>query len=206
VERHRVCRQPRRRPRSFARLKATWSKDAGDAVDRLERDIEALLAHYAFPPEHWDALRTTNPIERVNKEFKRRSKAMEVVSPNGLKPLLAFTAIRLEYGWVQTQCRPPSPRTRSADSSGASSANVNSKRSPSPCSISSRHKKLYTTTASRLRALRHPAPGTDWCVSRAVASGQTGRHAQSGGGTTDLGAHYAVLDDADGQASPCWIE
>ena len=27
---------------------------------------------------------------------------MEVVSPNGLKPLLAFTAIRLEYGWAQT--------------------------------------------------------------------------------------------------------
>lgn len=87
---------------AFARLKATWSKDAGDAVERLERDIEALLAHYTFPPEHWDALRTTNPIERVNKEFKRRSKAMEVVSPNGLKSLLAFTAIRLEYGWVQT--------------------------------------------------------------------------------------------------------
>jgi putative transposase len=87
---------------AFDKLKATWSKNAGDAVDRLERDIEALLAHYAFPPEHWDALRTTNPIERVNKEFKRRSKAMEVVSPNGLKPLLAFTAIRLEYGWAQT--------------------------------------------------------------------------------------------------------
>ena len=27
---------------------------------------------------------------------------MEVVSPDGLKPLLAFTAIRLEYGWLQT--------------------------------------------------------------------------------------------------------
>lgn len=87
---------------AYARLTATWSKDASDAVDRLERDLEALLAHYAFPAEHWDALRTTNPIERVNKEFKRRSKAMEVVSPNGLKPLLAFTAIRLEYGWAQT--------------------------------------------------------------------------------------------------------
>jgi len=87
---------------AFGKLKTTWSKDAGDAVHRLERDIDALLAHYAFPPEHWDALRTTNPIERVNKEFKRRSKAMEVVSAEGLKPLLAFTAIRLEYGWAQT--------------------------------------------------------------------------------------------------------
>lgn len=83
-------------------LRVTWSKNASDAVERAERDIDALLAHYMFPPEHWDALRTTNPIERVNKEFKRRSKAMEVVSPDGLKPLLAFTALRLEHGWLQT--------------------------------------------------------------------------------------------------------
>lgn len=87
---------------AFDKLKTTWTKDASDAVGRMERDIDALLAHYAFPPEHWDALRTTNPIERVNKEFKRRSKSMEVVSADGLKPLLAFTAIRLEYGWAQT--------------------------------------------------------------------------------------------------------
>jgi len=87
---------------AFETLKTTWAKDASDAVDRMARDIDALLAHYTFPREHWEALRTTNPIERVNKEFKRRSKAMEVVSPDGLKPLLAFTAIRLEYGWAQT--------------------------------------------------------------------------------------------------------
>jgi putative transposase len=58
--------------------------------------------HYEFPPEHWAALRTTNPIERVNKEFKRRSKSMETVSPNGLAALLAFVALRLEYGWATT--------------------------------------------------------------------------------------------------------
>jgi putative transposase len=83
-------------------LKRTWGKEACDAVSCLERDVEALLAHYEFPRGHWDALRTTNPIERVNKEFKRRSKSMEVVSGEGLKTLLAFTAIRLEYGWAQT--------------------------------------------------------------------------------------------------------
>jgi putative transposase len=87
---------------AYEKLKETWAKDAGDAVARMERDIDALLAHYEFPRDHWEALRTTNPIERVNKEFKRRSKAMEVVSPDGLKPLLAFTAIRLEYGWAIT--------------------------------------------------------------------------------------------------------
>jgi putative transposase len=61
-----------------------------------------LLVHYEFPRDHWDALRTTNPIERVNKEFKRRSKPMETIGPDGLKTLLAFTALRLEFGWMQS--------------------------------------------------------------------------------------------------------
>jgi putative transposase len=64
--------------------------------------MEALLVHYDFPKEHWETLRTTNPIERVNKKFKRRSRAMETVSADGLKALLAFTAMRLEYGWSTT--------------------------------------------------------------------------------------------------------
>ena len=87
---------------AFDALKAKWSPTCNDAVERLERDLAALLAHYDFPKAHWDALRTTNPIERVNKEFKRRSKAMETIGSDGLKVLLAFTAIRLEYGWATT--------------------------------------------------------------------------------------------------------
>lgn len=87
---------------AFEALKKRWSKDANDAVDCMEKDLSALITHYAFPKEHWNALRTTNPIERVNKEFKRRHKAMEVVGPDGLKALLAFTALRLEFGWAQT--------------------------------------------------------------------------------------------------------
>jgi putative transposase len=87
---------------AYATLKATWTKNARDAVACIEKDLPSLLAHYDFPPEHWNALRTTNPIERVNKEFKRRSKAMEVVSTEGLKVLLAFTALKLEFGWSQT--------------------------------------------------------------------------------------------------------
>lgn len=85
---------------AFGKLKERWSKVCEDAVECIERDLEALLVHYSFFQEHWDALRTTNPIERVHKEFKRRSKAMDVVSPEGLKALLAFTALRLEYGWM----------------------------------------------------------------------------------------------------------
>src|ERR1017187_4544806 len=87
---------------AFVALDAKWRKDAADGVACMRRDLPALLVHYDFPAEHWEALRTTNPIERINKEFKRRSKAMEVVGPDGLKILLAFTAMRLEVGWAQT--------------------------------------------------------------------------------------------------------
>jgi transposase-like protein len=87
---------------AFEALDATWGKVCGDAVRRLEKDLDTLLVHYDFPREHWEALRTTNPIERVNKEFKRRAKSMETVSADGLKALLAFTALRLEYGWATT--------------------------------------------------------------------------------------------------------
>jgi transposase-like protein len=86
----------------FLQLQQRWQPLAGDAVARLQRDLEALLCHYDFPREHWSALRTTNPIERVNKEFKRRSKSMEQMGSDGLKALLAFTALRLEFGWSTT--------------------------------------------------------------------------------------------------------
>jgi transposase-like protein len=37
-------------------------------------DAEAdLLAFYGFPTEHWSKLRSTNPLERVNREIGRRT-------------------------------------------------------------------------------------------------------------------------------------
>jgi len=87
---------------AFLALKSRWESNCDDAVDRLERDIDVLLTHYQFPKEHWAALRTTNPIERVNKEVKRRARSMETMTADGLKALLAFTALRLEYGWASS--------------------------------------------------------------------------------------------------------
>jgi putative transposase len=43
-------------------------------VARLLEDAEAdLLAFYGFPTEHWSKLRSTNPLERVNREIGRRT-------------------------------------------------------------------------------------------------------------------------------------
>ena len=39
----------------------------------LERAEEDLLAFYQLPGEHWTKIRSTNPLERVNKEIGRRT-------------------------------------------------------------------------------------------------------------------------------------
>ena len=43
------------------------------AVTCLTKDIDALLAFYDFPAEHWDHLRTANPIESVFATVRHRT-------------------------------------------------------------------------------------------------------------------------------------
>jgi len=83
-------------------LKSAMGNDAERAVRCLEKDLESLLAHYRFEKKLWRGLKTTNPIERVNKELKRRTKSMETLGEKTLDVLMAFTAIRLEFGWQTT--------------------------------------------------------------------------------------------------------
>ena len=45
----------------------------GKAVACLAKDREALLAFYDFPAEHWDHLRTSNPIESVFATVRHRT-------------------------------------------------------------------------------------------------------------------------------------
>ena len=93
--------------RAFTALKGQWEATCNEAVASMERDLEELLAHYQMPRVYWDALRTTNPIERVNKEFKRRTKSMDHVGVDTLRVMLAFTALRLEFGWLKTPLTAP---------------------------------------------------------------------------------------------------
>lgn len=85
--------------KAFLDLKAAMQKDAERAVSTIEKDLESLLVHYRFERSYWIGLKTTNPIERVNKEFKRRAKSMETMGEQTQNALLAFTALRLEMNW-----------------------------------------------------------------------------------------------------------
>jgi putative transposase len=50
--------------------------------------------------EKWISSRTTNIIECLNKEFKRRTKTMEIiVGENACYVLLDFTSLKMETHW-----------------------------------------------------------------------------------------------------------
>jgi transposase-like protein len=55
-----------------------WPK-AAETVGKAEQDV---LAYMNFPPEHWTRIYSTNPLERLNKEIKRRTNVVGVF-PDG---------------------------------------------------------------------------------------------------------------------------
>jgi transposase-like protein len=63
------------------------------AVDCLQRDLEACLTFYAFPKAHWKTIRTTNVIERLFGEVKKRSHKMAAAFRNENSCLLMFYAV-----------------------------------------------------------------------------------------------------------------
>lgn len=84
----------------YSDFKKKWEKEIPSAVKSLETNIENALTFMSFPEEEWLALRTTNPIERLNKEFKRRTKTMEIVAgEKSCYSLLAVVSIRMEAYW-----------------------------------------------------------------------------------------------------------
>ena len=60
----------------FRAWKRRWQQTAPKAVECLETDLEELLAFFDCPKVHWKRLRTTNIIERLFVEVRRRIRKM----------------------------------------------------------------------------------------------------------------------------------
>jgi putative transposase len=84
----------------FLQFKSRWGKEIPSAVKCLENSIDSCLTFFDFPEDEWISLRTTNIIERLNKEFKRRTKPMEIIAgEDACYILLAFISLKMELHW-----------------------------------------------------------------------------------------------------------
>ena len=78
-----IFQQPDRRAAQaqLAHVVATLEDRFPKVVPLLVEAEEEILTFYDFPPEHWRQVYSTNPLERLNKELKRRS-AVVGIFPN----------------------------------------------------------------------------------------------------------------------------
>ena len=84
----------------FETFKKIWHKSIPSAVECLDLSIDACLVFFNFPSEEWISLRTTNIIERLNKEFRRRTKTMEILAVEmACYRILAYISLKIELHW-----------------------------------------------------------------------------------------------------------
>ena len=65
------------------------------AAETVREGIEETLTYYAFPDKHHRQIRTNNPLERIMREIRRRSRVVGCF-PDG-KSALMLAAARLRY-------------------------------------------------------------------------------------------------------------
>jgi transposase-like protein len=65
------------------------------AAELVENGIDETPSYYELPPEHWRCLRTNNPLERLMREIRRRTRVVGAF-PDG-KSALMLVAARLRH-------------------------------------------------------------------------------------------------------------
>ena len=65
------------------------------AAEIVENGIDETLSYYSLPPEHWRCLRTNNPLERLMREIRRRTRVVGAF-PDGNSALM-LVAARLRH-------------------------------------------------------------------------------------------------------------
>ena len=66
-----------------------------EAAQRIQDGIADTLTYYSFPASHWRRIRTNNPLERIMREIRRRTRVVGAF-PDG-KSALMLAAARLRH-------------------------------------------------------------------------------------------------------------
>ena len=105
---------PKQRPAVIAMIKTIFAQETAEAAHQqweqvaealrekfpklanmMDASREDVLAYMAFPKEHWAQIASTNPLERVNKEIKRRADVIGIF-PNDAAVIRLVGALMLE--------------------------------------------------------------------------------------------------------------
>jgi len=105
---------PKQRPAAVAMLKTIFAQDSAEAAhaqwrqvtdalrerfprlaELMEASREDVLAYMTFPREHWSQIASTNPLERLNGEIKRRADVVGIF-PNDRAVVRLVGALMLE--------------------------------------------------------------------------------------------------------------
>src|SRR3989454_12164310 len=71
-----------------------WRLRCAPVVASLEEAGDELFTFLRFPSSQWKALRTTNALERINGEFRRRTKTQASLPGQDAVLLLLFGLLR----------------------------------------------------------------------------------------------------------------
>jgi putative transposase len=79
-----------------------WSKKGNEKVaEHIEEHIEECLACLAFPESHRRRIRTTNGLERLNQEIKRRTRVVRIFpNPEACLRLVSALAVEQSEEWL----------------------------------------------------------------------------------------------------------
>jgi transposase-like protein len=86
--------------RAFDAFTTAWAAKYPKAVETLQKDREELLAFYDFPADHWQSIRTTNPIESTFATVRlRTAKTRGCVTRNTILSLAFKLGQSAEKRW-----------------------------------------------------------------------------------------------------------
>ncbi|MGH2983162.1 MAG: IS256 family transposase [Solirubrobacterales bacterium] len=79
----------------LARFGSRWATQLPEAVACLRQGFSAATTYFAFPKAHWRRIRTTNGLERLHGEIKRRIRAVGAF-PDRASALRLITAVAVK--------------------------------------------------------------------------------------------------------------